>query len=271
METAQIREAVARATEKGRMPMLFIGHGHPKNAIEANDFTEMLQELSPLLAKPKGVVVVSAHWLTHGTYLLTNPTPQAMHDFGPFDIRLFTEKYSPVPFPKGEEPWKANPFLQTLPQEPERDLDHGVWTVLKFLFPKADVPVTQISLDRSLGFREQFLWANQLFHLREEGYLIIGSGNIVHNLYEVAWDQPDAVPAGFAISFSQWVKRQLKDKELMHLVEPPKDIFSIAHPTPEHYMPLLYVVGNQGPEEETIFLYDGFQYGCISMLSFMIA
>jgi len=175
-------------TEK--MPVLFIGHGHPMNALFDNNFTRALQKIGKTIQRPNAIMVVSAHWETRGTFVSVNPKPKAIYDFGGFDDALFRIKYEPDGSPTlAKEVIKQLPFVK---EDHQMGLDHGAWTVLKFLYPKADVPVFQLSIDYTQSSQKHFEMAQALKKMREKGVLIIGSGNIVHNLGLLDWKNIDA-------------------------------------------------------------------------------
>lgn len=177
-----------------RMPTLFIGHGHPMNALLDNAFTQCLARLGAELPPPAAILYVSAHWETRGTSVMTTPRPRAFYDFGGFDKRLFDLTYAPLGAPSTAATLMdiAQPFQVT--PDAHRELDHGVWTVARFIYPAADVPTFQLSLDATQGPDYHFRLARQLRTLRDQGVLVIASGNVVHNLGRLSWANPAAEP-----------------------------------------------------------------------------
>jgi 4,5-DOPA dioxygenase extradiol len=255
-----------------KMPVLFIGHGHPINAILDNAFTQAIARLGERLEKPKAILVVSAHWQTKGTFVSTNPHPMAIYDFKGLDERLSQIKYEPDGCPEiAREAIQSSPNSRI--QEAETmGLDHGAWTVLMHLYPKADVPVFQLSLDSSLSTGAHFKLAGELKRMREKGVLIIGSGNVVHNLRTLVWNDINAKTLDWAVEFDGLVKRKLNERDFKSLVDYQSfgDIARLAHPTNEHYLPMLYALGLAGEKEDLEFLFEGFQFGSASMLTFQI-
>jgi 4,5-DOPA dioxygenase extradiol len=170
-----------------KMPVLFIGHGSPMNAIEHNAFTESLGQLSARLPRPKAVCVVSAHWVTSGTHVLKSEHPRTIHDFYGFPRPLYEVQYPAPGAPQEAEKLASDPEIR---KDETWGLDHGAWSVLRHMYPKADVPAFQLSLDERRGFKEHLDLGGEISNLRERGVLILGSGNIVHNLGRVDWDNP---------------------------------------------------------------------------------
>ncbi len=258
-------------TEK--TPLIFIGHGHPINALLDNDFTQHLNQIGTSIEKPNAIMIISAHWTTKGTFVSVNPQPKAIYDFGKIDDRLLQIKYEP----KGH-PQLARQAIETAPnyhiqEDQSMGLDHGAWTVLKHLYPKADVPVFELSIDDSQPSRYHFELANTLKKMREKGVLIIASGNIVHNLKVIDWNNINAKPLDWAIEFDEIVKSKLNSQDFKALVnyEQLGRIFQLAHPTNEHYLPMLYTLGLADKTEEVKYLFEGFQFGSASMRCFQIS
>lgn len=255
-------------TEK--MPVLFIGHGHPMNAIMDTDFTRKLQTMTAGIQKPNAIMVISAHWETRGTYVSLNPAPKTIYDFGGFDEKLFQVKYEPKGHPElAREVIKQLPLVK---EDHSMGLDHGAWTVLKFLYPKADIPVFQLSIDYTQSPATHFAMAQSLQKMREKGVLIIGSGNIVHNLGKVDWYNIDAKPQDWALEFDNTVKSKLTNHDFLPLIDYKKlgaaALTSI--PTEDHYLPMIYTLGLASAKEPVTYLYEGFQYANISMRCFKI-
>lgn len=253
-----------------RMPVVFIGHGSPMNALWDNPFTRALAGLGRSLPRPNAILVVSAHWMTRGTYVSVNESPQTIHDFGGFDERLFRVRYEPAGHPD-----LARETLRTarheIREEPRMGLDHGAWTVLRHMWPEADVPVFQLSLDISQPASHHFSLGAQLRSLRDKGVLILGSGNIVHNLGRLDWQDVDAAPFEWSAEFDGIVKTHVDARDFQPLVEYPLfgTLARMAIPTEDHYLPLLYTLAASGTDEVPHYIHEGFQHGSISMRSFI--
>ena len=256
-----------------KTPLIFIGHGHPINALLDNDFTQHLSKIGTSIEKPNAIMLISAHWTTKGTFVSVNSQPKAIYDFGKIDDRLLQIKYEP----KGH-PQLAREAIETaanyhIQEDQEMGLDHGAWTVLKHLYPEADVPVFELSIDDSQPTSYHFQLANTLKKMREKGVLIIASGNIVHNLKVIDWNNIKAKTLDWAIEFDELVKSKLISQDFRALVNSEQlgSIFQLAHPTNEHYLPMLYTLGLADKTEEVKFLFEGFQFGNASMRCFQIA
>lgn len=255
-----------------KMPLLFIGHGHPMNALFDNNFTRTLTKIGENIEKPNAIMVVSAHWETRGTFVSVNQFPKTIFDFGGFDQRLFQIVYEPLGHPElARELIKAAPEF-AIKEEPKMGLDHGAWTVLKHIWPKADIPVFQLSMDFTQGPEYHFALAQALKKLREKGLLIIGSGNIVHNLGNLDWQNIDAKPFDWALEFDSIVKNHLDKGDYHSLVNYKQlgKLASLAIPSADHYLPMLYTLGLADANEALTYLYEGMQYGSISMRCFKI-
>jgi 4,5-DOPA dioxygenase extradiol len=255
-----------------KMPVLFIGHGHPINALLDNNFTQAVTRLGQRMEKPKAIMVVSAHWQTNGTIVSTNPQPKAIYDFKGLDERLFQLRYEPKGCPGIAKDVIESARSHQIQESSAMGLDHGAWTVLRHLCPDADVPVFQLSLDSGLSTGSHFRLASELKRIREKGVLVIGSGNIVHNLRTVDWGDIDAKALDWAVEFDELVKARLNERDFQALVDYQSfgDISRLAHPTQEHYLPMLYALGFAGEKEGVSYLFEGFQFGSASMRSFQI-
>ena len=256
-----------------KTPLIFIGHGHPINALLDNDFTQHLNKIGTSIEKPNAIMIISAHWTTKGTFVSVNPQPNAIYDFGKIDDRLLKIKYEP----KGH-PQLAKQAIETAPnyhikEDQSMGLDHGAWTVLKHLYPKADVPVFELSIDSTQPTTYHFQLASALKKMREKGVLIICSGNIVHNLKVLDWNNIDAKPFAWAIEFDELVKAKLNSQNFQALVDYEQfgKISQMAHPTNDHYLPMLYTLGLADKTEEVKYLFEGFQFGSASMRCFQIS
>ncbi|MGC2475508.1 MAG: 4,5-DOPA dioxygenase extradiol [Candidatus Sulfotelmatobacter sp.] len=246
------------------MPVLFVGHGSPMNAIEHNAFTATLSELSARLPRPKAVCVVSAHGVTDGAHVLASEHPRTIHDFYGFPKPLYEVEYPAPGAPDEAARVASDPEIVA---DQEWGLDHGSWSVLRHMYPKADVPAFQLSLDARRGFKEHLELGREIQALREHGVLILGSGNIVHNLGRIDWDNPQGA-YDWAVEFDAKVKVAVDAHDATALAEPQKwgeSLLSTAHPTVEHYLPLLYCMGSTDKKDAVTYRYEGFDFGSISM------
>ena len=249
------------------MPALFVGHGSPMNAIEENEFTRGWREIAQRVPKPKAVLCVSAHWETRGVYVTASAAPETIHDFYGFPKALFDVRY-----PAPGDPKLAARIAQLIAQprvhlDQGRGLDHGSWSVLRVMYPRADVPVLQLSLDTSKPGKFHFELGRQLRPLRSEGVLILGSGNIVHNLGLMDWHRTDGFDWG--TRFNDAVKQKILARDQMALCDYRSldSDASLAVPSPEHYLPLLYPLAVQDEVEPATFFNDRVIMGSISMTS----
>ena len=262
-------------TSNFKIPVLFLGHGSPMNAIEENQFVEGFRNVAKTFLKPKAILCISAHWFTEGTKVTAMEMPKTIHDFYGFPQELYNVQY----------PAKGSPELAKeikellLPVAVESDykwgLDHGAWSVIKHLYPKADIPVVQLSIDYFKPALFHFELAHKLSSLRKKGVLIIGSGNIVHNLSLVDFQNMDKDNYGYkwAIEAKEMINQWLMKGDIQSLINYDKQNKSIqmAIPTPEHYLPLLYTLGLK-EESETITLFnDKLVAGSLSMTSLKIS
>jgi 4,5-DOPA dioxygenase extradiol len=260
--------------EEEKMPVLFIGHGSPVNAIEDNIFSKRWQQMGKEIPTPKAVVVVSAHWLTKGTMVTAMPNPKTIHDFGGFPQALFDVQY---PAPGNPELATEIQKLITNPAvELDHDwgLDHGTWSVVKHMYPDADIPVLQLSIDYYKPAAYHYELAKQLLALRKKGVLIIGSGNMVHNLRMVAWDKLNEPEYGFdwALEMNDVFKNKISNgfhKELIQYEKLHKAA-TLAIPTPDHYYPLLYILALQTDNDKVEFFNDKAVGGSLTMTSVKI-
>lgn len=260
-----------KSTDK--MPVLFLGHGSPMNAIEENEFVQSFRKLGNELEKPKAILCVSAHWETNGTYVTAMPDPKTIHDFYGFPKELFDVQY---PAPGSPEIAKETKNIITktdVQLDDKWGLDHGAWSVIKHMYPNADIPVIQMSIDRSKPAKYHFELAQELVKLRNKGILIVGSGNIVHNLRMVAWNKlNDTYGFDWALEANQKMKSFILNKEYEKLLNYSKqgEAFNLAIPTPEHYLPMIYAIALQGKNEEVEFFNDKPVGGSLTMTSLKI-
>ena len=248
-----------------KMPVLFVERGLPMNAIGHNPFTQTLHGLSAKLPRPKAVCVVSAHWVTEGSHVMASDHPRTIHDFYGFPAPLYEVQYPAPGAPdKAAEVTAADPEI--VPDD-QWGLDHGSWSVLRHMYPKADVPAFQLSLDERCGFKEHLELGREIQSLREQEVLILGSGNIVHNLRRIDWNNPSGA-YDWAVEFDARVKDAVDAHDANALAEPQKwgdALLATAHPTVEHYLPLLYRVGSTDERDAASYPYEGFDFGSISM------
>jgi len=257
-----------------RMPVLFLGHGSPMNAIEENEFVAGFRKIGKELPKPNAVLCISAHWETRGTFVTAMEKPRTIHDFGGFPKALFDVQY---PAPGSPELAKETQSTITKTQvglDEKWGLDHGAWSVIKHLYPNADVPVIQMSLDYNQPPQYHYELARELASLRNKGVLIVGSGNMVHNLGMVAWDRLNDAEYGFdwAIEASEKMKSYILSGDHQKLINFRSQgrAFDLAIPTPEHYLPLLYALALQEKNEAVRLFNDKAVAGSLTMTSLSI-
>jgi 4,5-DOPA dioxygenase extradiol len=252
-----------------QMPTLFIGHGSPMNAIEENEFTEGWREIVKSVPRPEAIVCVSAHWFTPSTQVMHAETPRTIHDFYGFPPELYKEQYPAPGAPKLAE--KIASFLMeySVGLDTIWGLDHGTWSVLKRMYPEADIPTIQLSIDYSKPPKYQYEIGQKLEFLRDQGVLIIGSGNLVHNLGAVVWNQPRSV-YNWAQHFEDEITLSLftKDESVFLDFGSIEELSQKSHPSLDHYLPLLYAVGAGGLELEPVIYNQKIIYGSISMTCF---
>ncbi|WP_073353226.1 4,5-DOPA-extradiol-dioxygenase [Flavobacterium xanthum] len=259
-------------TEK--MPVLFLGHGSPMNAIEENQFVTGFRNLAKTLPQPNAILCISAHWFTNGTKVTAMEMPRTIHDFGGFPKALFDVQYSA----KGSPELAIETQQLLLPTAIELDeewgLDHGAWSVIKHLYPEANVPVIQLSIDYTKPAQYHFDLAQKLSALSHKGILIVGSGNIIHNLRMVDFQDFDKDDYGYdwAIEARATINEYLTDGNFQPLIDFEKQsrAFQLAIPTPEHYLPLIYTLGLKGKQEELSLFNDKLLGGSLSMTSVKI-
>ena len=259
-------------TEK--MPVLFLGHGSPMNAIEENEFVRGFRSVAAGLPKPRAILCVSAHWETRGTFVTAIPNPPTIHDFGGFPKALFDVQYPAPGSPTLARETKALVKKTEVGLDDKWGLDHGAWSVIKHLYPKADVPVIQMSLDHYQTPEYHYELARELSSLRRKGILILGSGNMVHNLGMVAWDKLNAVDYAYdwAREASEKMKRFILEGDHQSLVKfrSQGKAFDLAIPTPEHFLPLLYTVALKDEKDEVSLFNDKAVAGSLTMTSVRI-
>lgn len=256
-----------------KMPVLFLGHGSPMNAIEENEFVAGFRNIAKSIPKPNAILCVSAHWETKGTFVTAMQNPPTIHDFGGFPKELFAVQY---PAPGSPDLAKQTKSLITKTEvglDEKWGLDHGAWSVIKHLYPNADIPVIQMSIDYNQSPQYHYELAQQIKSLRKKGVLVIGSGNIVHNLGKVEWRRlNETFGYDWAIEANDKMKKFILDgnhKELINFRSQGK-AFDLAIPTPEHYLPLLYSLALQDKNEEVKLFNDKAVAGALTMTSLKI-
>jgi len=249
------------------MPVIFFGHGSPMNAIENNQYTKSWTEIAKSIPKPKAILAISAHWESDGAKITSNIKQKTIHDFYGFPKELYDIQYNPngdlnlvkdvqklIPDAKADDSW---------------GLDHGTWSVLRHIYPKADVPVLQLSIDKNKSPKDHYEMAKKIRSLRKKGVLIIGSDNIVHNLM-INWNK-NAKPYNWAISFNNAIKKAIQDKDHNKIVDYAKiEGAKDSVPTSEHFIPLIYILALKGDEEKVSFFNDEIEMGSLSMTSILI-
>lgn len=247
-----------------RMPALFLAHGNPMNALADNAFTRSLATLAADLPRPRAILVVSAHWLTHGTHVLTAEHPRTIHDFGGFPQPLYDIEYPAPGAPEVAE--RVAELLPTARPDDGWGLDHASWTVLRHMWPDAHVPVLELSLDFDASPAAHWELGRALAPLRDEGVLVVGSGNIVHSFAGISWE-PDAPAKPWAEEFDAWVADALlrEDAETLVDYERAGTMARLSVPTNDHYLPLLYPAAMRAEGEPVTFTHTGIDMGSMSM------
>ncbi len=249
-----------------KMPVLFIGHGSPMNAVQKNSFTEALSKAGSKLPKPKAIMVVSAHWLTKGTFVTSSEKPEIIYDFYGFPKEMYEVKYPALGAPEYAKLTTEITKEKIIMPDHEWGIDHGAWTVLLHMFPSADIPVYQLSIDYTKDMDQHYELASMLKVLRKKGVLIIGSGNITHNLGRIDWNI-EAKPFDWAMEFDDKIKTNILSDNHSEIINYEKwgNIAKLSHPSNDHYIPLLYSAGLKEKEDTIEFVYEGFHHGSLSM------
>lgn len=254
-----------------KLPALFVGHGSPMNAIEDNEFSQTWAKFGLEIPKPKAVIVISAHWLTNGTFVTAMENPRTIHDFGGFPQELFNVEYPAKGSPELASATAKLITSTAVGLDHEWGLDHGTWSIVKHMYPNADIPVLQLSIDYGKPAQYHFDLAQQLKSLRSKGVLLIGSGNMVHNLRMVAWDKLQVPNYGFdwAIEMNSIFKDKISNRDFNSLIYYEKlgTAAKLAIPTPDHYYPLIYSLALQDKEDEISFFNDKLVGGSLNMTS----
>ena len=254
------------------MPTIFFGHGNPMNALHRNVWTEGWFEIGRTIPKPKAILSVSAHWYIPAVAVTAMTQPRTIHDFGGFPRELFEVEYPAPGSPELAGRVRGLLGDEVIADELQWGLDHGTWSVLCHVFPEADVPIVQLSIDETQPAQWHFETAKKLAPLRDEGVLVMGSGDIVHNLHTYAWGKTNVEPFDWAQRFESIAKETMMADDFTPLVEYEslgRDA-RLSIPTPDHYLPLLYVLALKRDGEQVRFPVEGFDGGSVSMLTVMI-
>lgn len=254
-----------------RMPALFVGHGSPMNAIEDNTFARGWNKLGKALPRPAAILAISAHWLTEGTFVHVAPKPKTIHDFWGFPKELYDMNYPALGAPDIARTVTTMSMPTRITPDTDWGIDHGTWIVLHRMYPDADIPVFQLSIDMSQPSQFHYELGQALAPLREKGVLIMGSGNIVHNLGNISFEE-DAQPFDWAVEFDTTAKMLLERGDAPSLIAHEKlgHAAALAIPTPDHYWPLLYTLGLRSKDEPLSFPIEGIAHGSISMRAVQI-
>ncbi len=274
MSDNTLRNLASFGENTEKMPVLFVGHGSPMYAIEENEFVSEWRKLGASIPKPKAILCISAHWETKGTFVTAALKPPTIHDFGGFPRELYAVQYPAPGSPELAQ--KTKEIITTTPVGLDESwgLDHGAWSVVRNIYPEAEIPIIEMSLDYTKGPKFHYELAKELSILRSKGVLIIGSGNIVHNLRLVAWDRMNEPDFGFdwAIQANDQIKLHIlnhQHKSLIDYAALGREV-SMAIPSPDHYLPLLYALALQGENEKLKFFNDKAVMGSLTMTSLKI-
>jgi 4,5-DOPA dioxygenase extradiol len=274
MKLKELNKVINQFNRADKMPVLFIGHGSPMNAIEDNEFVHEWRVIGKSLPRPNAILCISAHWETRGTFVTAMVKPITIHDFGGFPRTLFNVQYPAPGSPELAKETKHIIKSTEVGLDEKWGLDHGSWSVIKHLYPKADVPVVQLSLDYSQTPQYHYDLAKELASLRNKGVLIIGSGNIVHNLGMVVWDKLNT--DDYSFDWAQEAREKMKNyivngdhQSLINYKSQGRE-FKLSIPTPEHFLPLLYSLALKDQSEKVSFFNDKTIAGSLAMTSVKI-
>lgn len=274
MKLNELNKMTSPLSNTDKMPVLFLGHGSPMNAIEENEFVTGFRNISKEIPKPNAILCVSAHWETKGTFVTAMEHPRTIHDFGGFPEALFKVQYPAPGSPDLAKETKELVKKTEVGLDDKWGLDHGAWSVIKHLYPGADVPVIQMSLDYYQTPQYHYELAKELAALRNKGVLIVGSGNMVHNLRMMAWDKLNADNYGYdwAMEARDKMKRFILNGDHLSLInyDAQGKPFQLAIPTPEHYLPLLYTLALKEEKDNISLFNDKAVAGSLSMTSVLI-
>ena len=275
MNTFAFNSFTSALKQKKKMPVLFVGHGSPMNAIESNEFTKKWQQLGQTLPKPQAILCISAHWETEGTFVTSMPNPKTIHDFGGFPQALFDVQYPASGSIELAKETKEIIKQTSVGLDEQWGLDHGCWSILKPMFPSANIPVIQMSLDYRKDAAYHYNLGKELQQLRYKGVLIIGSGNMVHNLGLINWQKMNEPEYGF--DWALEAKEKLNSfivsgnhQQLIQYKNLGKSV-SLAIPSPDHYLPLLYTLSLKTDKDQISLFNDKALMGSITMTSVLIS
>lgn len=270
----ELEKLTSPMNSTAQMPVLFLGHGSPMNAIEENEFVKGFREVGKTISKPNAILCVSAHWETKGTYVTAMEKPQTIHDFGGFPKALFDVQYPAPGSPELARETKLLIKKTEVGLDEKWGLDHGAWSVIKHLYPDADVPVIQMSLDYTQTPQYHYELAKELSSLRKKGVLIIGSGNMVHNLRMVAWHKLNTGEYGYdwALEAKEKINKYILNGGHQQLINYKSQgkAFDLAIPSPDHYLPLLYTLALKEENEKVSLFNDKAVGGSLTMTSVKI-
>jgi 4,5-DOPA dioxygenase extradiol len=274
MNNELVKNIIGTAKNTEPMPLLFVGHGSPMNAIEENEFVDSWRNLGKSIPKPDAILCISAHWETSGTYVTAMRNPPTIHDFGGFPAELYKVQYPSQGSPELAFDVKRIIKSVNVGLDEKWGLDHGAWSVIRNMYPEADVPVIEMSMDWHKSPQAHYDLAKELAPLRERGVLIIGSGNIVHNLRMIAWDHAEDPEFGFdwALTANEIFKKLIisnNHKELINYTGLGSEV-KLAVPTPDHFLPLLYTLALINKNEPLSFFNDKAVMGSLTMTSLRI-
>ena len=275
MNLQELSKAASSLKQGAKMPVLFIGHGSPMNGIEDNPYSESWRKLAKEIPLPKAVLCISAHWLTQGTLVTALEKPPTIHDFGGFPQELFDVRYPAPGSPAIAEETRRAVKSIAVKSDHEWGLDHGAWTVIRRMYPEAKVPVLQFSIDYHKPPQYHYDLGRELAGLREKGVLILGSGNMVHNLRLIAFDRINDAEYGFdwALEMKAKFAKHILERNHAALIgyEGMGEAAKLAIPTPDHYYPLLYILGLQEKGETAVLFNDKAVGGSLTMTSVKIS
>ena len=274
LKIESLYQATKNIKQTERMPALFVGHGNPMNAIEDNLFTRGFGAVAKELPTPRAILCISAHWETRGTFVTAMNRPKTIHDFGGFPASLYEVQYSAPGSPELALDIQQNINTTSVNLTQDWGLDHGCWTVAKYLFPEANVPIVEMSIDYSKPASFHYQLGKELAALRRKGVMIVGSGNSIHNLRMVAWDKMDIPGYGYdwAIEVNDKIRQFVLEgdhQSLINFDQLGKE-FKLAIPTPEHFIPLLYTLAMQEADEKATIFNDSLIAGSLNMMSVKI-
>lgn len=274
MKLNDLNKMTESFTSTDKMPVLFLGHGSPMNAIEENEFVTGFRNIGKNIPKPKAILVISAHWETRGTFVTAMKKPRTIHDFGGFPKALFDVQYPAPGSPELANETKELIKKTSVGLDDKWGLDHGAWSVVKHLYPLADVLIIQMSIDYTQNAQYHYDLAKELAALRNKGVLIVGSGNMVHNLGMLAWEKLNATEYGFdwAIEASTKMKQFILNNDHKSLInfQSQGKAFDLAIPSPEHYLPMIYSLALKDENEKVTLFNDKAVAGSLTMTSIKI-